>query len=126
MMIEGVPLVDRAQAFDVHRAVHHVFMHAPLEQVGEHEGEWHGDPLEPTHEVNMLDVNVERGGAHGVNDQHMDITVVPAEDAGAIFPAKFDLPLADHLLLPRADRPILPAPQAYRVRDFGLVTNTIA
>jgi hypothetical protein len=33
----------------------------------------------------------------------VDIAVIPAEDAGAIFPAKIDLPLADHVVLPRAN-----------------------
>src|ERR1700691_4703751 len=78
-------------------------MHRPLEQIGEDEGERHGDPLEPVHVVNMLDVDVERGAPHRVNDQHVDIAVIPAEDSGAIFPAKFDLPLAAHVLLPRAN-----------------------
>src|SRR5579863_10375279 len=105
MMIERVPLVDGAQAFDIDRAMHHIFMHAPLEQIGEYESKRHGDPLEPADIVNVLDVNVERGGSHRVNDQHMDIAVVPAEDAGAIFPAKIDLPLADHALLPARTSP---------------------
>ena len=47
VMIERVPLIDRAQAFDVDRPVHDVFVHGPFEQVGEQEGQRHGQPFEP-------------------------------------------------------------------------------
>ena len=41
MVVERVPLVDRAQAFDVHRPVHDIFVHGPLEQVGEQKRDRH-------------------------------------------------------------------------------------
>ena len=96
MMIERVPLVDRAQAFDVHRPVHDVFVHRPLEDVGEDEGQRHREPFQPGHVMDVRDVDVKHRRAHGVDQRDVEIAVVPADDAGAVFVAEVDLPLGDH------------------------------
>ena len=96
MVIERVPLVDGAQALDVDGPVHDVFVHGPFEQIGEQEGRRHRQPFPPGHVMDVLDVDVERGGAHRVDDGNVEVAVVPADDARAIFVAEFDLPLANH------------------------------
>src|SRR5512141_3132916 len=51
--------------------------------------------------MNVLDVDVERRRAHGVDDHNVNIAVVPPDDARAVFLAKIDLPLTDHGGSPR-------------------------
>src|SRR5262249_54878304 len=48
------------------------------------------------HVVNVLDVDVKRGSPHRIDDNDVEITVVPAEDSGPIFVAEGDLARADH------------------------------
>src|SRR5262245_239639 len=96
MMIERVSLIDRAQALDVDRAMHDEFMHGPFEQVSEQEGERNGQPLNPCDVVDVFNVNVERCRAHRVDEDDMEITVVPPDDPGTVLFAKIDLPLTDH------------------------------
>src|ERR1700722_12135222 len=48
--------------------------------------------------MEVRDVNVEHRRAHGVDQHDMEIAVVPADDAGAVFVAEVDLPLGDHCL----------------------------
>src|SRR5436305_2348472 len=96
MMVERVALVYRAQPLDVHRPVPDASVHCPLEQIAEQESEWDGDPLERGHIVDVIDVDVERRRAHGVDDRHVEVAVVPSHDAGAILLPEFDLSLADH------------------------------
>jgi hypothetical protein len=55
--------------------------------------------------VNVLDVNVERCGAHRIDDRDMEIAVIPPDDSGTVLLPKIDLPLTDHLDAPsREDR----------------------
>src|SRR5262249_38672603 len=96
MMIERVPLIDRAQALDVDRAMHDEFVHGPFEQVSEQEGERNGQPLEPADVVDVLDVDVERCRAYCVDEYDVEMPVVPPDDSGAVRFTKFDLPLTDH------------------------------
>ena len=96
MMIERMPLIDRAQAFDVDRPVHDVSVDRPLEYVGEKKGQRHREPFQRADGVYMRDINIECRGAHRVDDHDMNIAVIPAEDARAIFLTEADLPLADH------------------------------
>src|SRR6516162_4481957 len=96
MVVERVTLIDRAQALDVHRPVHDVLVHRPLEQVGEEEGDRHGEPFERGHVVDVLDVDVERRRAHGVDDRDVKVTVVPSHDARPVLLPEIDLALADH------------------------------
>ena len=85
VMIERVALVDRAQTLDVDRPVHDVFVHGPLEQVREEEGQRDGKPLEPRHIVDVLDVDVERRRAHRVDDDDVEVAVVPPDNSGPVF-----------------------------------------
>ena len=96
VMIERVPLIDRAQALDVDRAMHDEFVRGPFEQVREQEGERNGEPLEPGHVVDVLDVDVERCRAHRIDEDDVEVAVVPPDDSGAVLLAKIDLPLTDH------------------------------
>ncbi len=102
VVVERVALIDRAQPFDVHRPVHDVSVHGPLEQVGEQEGERDGEPLAPGHVVDVLDVDVEGRRSHRVDQDDVEVAVVPAQDAGAVFLTKIDLPLTDHRVSPRS------------------------
>ena len=45
------------------------------------------------HVVDVLDVDVEGRRAHRVDDDDVEIAVVPADDARAVFLAEIDLPL---------------------------------
>ena len=99
MMIEGMALIDRPQPFDVHRTMHDESVHRPLEDVGEQERQRHGQPFQPGDVVNVRDVNIERRAAHRVDDQDMDIAVIPADDPRAVFLAKRFLPFGDHVAL---------------------------
>ncbi len=144
MMIERVPLIDRAQAFDVHRPVHDVFVHRPLEDVGEDEGQRNGEPFQPRHVMDVRDVDVEHRRPHRVDQRDVKVAVVPADDAGAVFVAEVDLALRDHRDPPcaaafagaaqcllaatltyrraRANAPELPIPGCYsRCRVYSLV-----
>jgi hypothetical protein len=56
--------------------------------------------------VDVPDIDVERRRTDRVDDDDVEIAVVPSDDAGAIFVAKVDLPLADHRLL--SPQPSLP------------------
>jgi hypothetical protein len=44
----------------------------------------------------VLDIDIEGGRSHGVDDQHMHVAVVPADDARAVFLPEGDLTLTDH------------------------------
>src|SRR6185503_4823595 len=96
VVVERVALIDGAQSLDVDRPVHDVFVHGPFEQVGEQEGQRHGQPLPPAHVVDVFDVDIKRGGAYRVDDGDVEIAVVPADDARAILVAEFDLALTNH------------------------------
>src|SRR5262249_29465749 len=96
VMIERVPLIDGAQAFDINRAVHDIFVHRPFEQVREQEGERNSQPLEPGRVMEVFDVHKEDGRAHSVNKDDWEIAVVPPNDSGAVLLPKIDLPLTDH------------------------------
>src|SRR5262249_22938118 len=96
MVVERVALIDRAQALDVHRPVHDVLMHRPLEQIGEEEGDRHGKPLERVSVVVVLMEDEDRGRAHGVDDRDVKIPVVPPHDAGTVLLPKINLARADH------------------------------
>ena len=100
VVIERVALVDRAQALDVDRPVHDELVHRPFEQVGEQEGERDREPFQPRDVMDVLEVDVERRRAHGVDDHDVEIAVIPSEDAGAVFLPKIDLPLTDHCCSP--------------------------
>jgi hypothetical protein len=54
--------------------------------------------------MDMFDVDVERCAAHRVNEDDVEIAVVPPDDSGAVFLAKIDLPLTDHPASPRPTR----------------------
>src|SRR5262249_57526186 len=96
MMVERVALIDGAQALDVYRPVHDVLVHCPLEQIGEEESKWDGEPLERRHIVDVLDINVERRRAHGVDDRHVEVAVVPPHDAAPILLPEYDFHLPYH------------------------------
>jgi hypothetical protein len=96
VMVERVPLIDRAQAFYVDRAMHNVFMHSPLKHIREEESQRDRQPLNPRYVMNVLDIYVERCRAHRVDDGDMEIAIVPPDDAGTVFLSKINLPLADH------------------------------
>src|SRR5271154_5763032 len=93
VMIERVPLIDRPQAFDVDRPVHDKLVHGPFEQIGEQEGERDRQPFERGYVMNVRDVDVEGSRTHRIDDGEVEVTVVPAEDAGAVVPPEFDLAL---------------------------------
>ncbi len=80
MVVERVPLIDRAQALDVDRPVHDEAVHRPFEDVGEEEGERHREPLHQAHIVDVRDVDIEHGRAHGVDEHDVEIAVVPADE----------------------------------------------
>src|SRR5262245_43385350 len=48
----------------------------------------------------MLNVNVERCGAHRINDRDMKIAVIPSDDSRTVLLPKIDLSLTDHLDAP--------------------------
>src|SRR5262249_50990441 len=104
MMVERVPLIDRAQALDVDWAMHDEFVHSPFEQVSEQESERNGQPLKPGDVVDVLDVDIERCRAHRVDEDDVEIAVVPPDDSGAVLFAKIDLPLTDHSASPWLSR----------------------
>src|SRR5215467_9468069 len=96
MMIERVPLIDRAQTFNIDRPVHDVFVHGPFEDVGKKESQRDCQPLEPSYIMDVLHIDVERRCAHRVDDGNMKIAVVPTDDTRAVLLSKIDLPLTDH------------------------------
>ena len=96
VVVEGVALVDGAQAFDVHGPVHDEAVHGPLEDVGEQEGDRDRQPLERLHVMDVLQVDGERCRAHGVDDDDVQVAVIPAHDARAILLAEGLLPFGDH------------------------------
>src|SRR5215472_12487524 len=49
--------------------------------------------------MDMRDIDIKRRGAHRVDDQDMDVTVMPADDARTIFPTERFLPIGDHVVL---------------------------
>src|SRR5215475_1558099 len=54
--------------------------------------------------MNVLDVDVERRGAHRIDDCDMKIAVIPPDDSGSVFLPKIDLALPDHLAAPSPRR----------------------
>jgi hypothetical protein len=59
--------------------------------------------------MNVLDIHVERRGAHRIDDGDVEIAIIPPNDAGTVFLPKIDLPLTDHHALLWAAWPSLPA-----------------
>jgi hypothetical protein len=57
--------------------------------------------------MDVFDVHVKRRRAHGVNEDDMEIAIVPPDNSGAVFLAKIDLPLTDHSASPRPVRPAI-------------------
>jgi hypothetical protein len=110
MVVKRVPLIDRAQSFYIDGPVHDVLVHSPLKDIRKQEGQRDRQPLKPRYVVNVRDIHVERRGAHGVDDRDMKITIVPTNDAGAVFLPKIDLPLTDHVALLDALRRVTGSP----------------
>ncbi len=93
MVHHGVAAIDRTQHRDVGWAVHHVAVHGPFEEIGEHEHDGDGKKFPPAHIVEIGDVDVHRGKADGVDQQDVEPAVVPARDALAVVLPVFALPL---------------------------------
>ena len=85
-MIERVALIDRAQPFDIDRAMHDEPMHRPFEDICEQESQRQRQPFQPSDVVDVRNVDVKRSSAHHVNDQDMDVAVIPADDGGSGIP----------------------------------------
>jgi len=49
--------------------------------------------------MDVRNVDIKRRGADRVDDQDMDIAVIPADDARAIFLTERFLPIGDHVVL---------------------------
>ena len=99
MVIERVTLVDGPQPFDVDRPMHNEPVHRPFEDIGEQERQRHGEPFKPGHIVDVLDVNIKRRRADGVDDQDMHVAVIPTDDPRAIFLTESLLSFANHAAL---------------------------
>src|SRR5215472_4780626 len=99
MMIERMALIDRAQPFDIDGAMHDESMYRPFEDVCEQEGQRDRQPFQPCDVVDVCNINIKRRRTDRVDDQDMDVTVVPADDARAIFPTERFLPIRDHVVL---------------------------
>src|SRR5215469_8800203 len=74
-------------------------MHRPFKNISEQKRKWHRQPLQPGHVVDMLNVDIESCRTHRVDNQNMHITVVPTDDARAIFLPECLLAFADHVML---------------------------
>jgi hypothetical protein len=88
MMIERVALLDRAQPFDIDRAMHDEPMHRPFEDICEQESQRQRQPFQPGDVVDVRNVDIKRRRADCGDDQDMDVTVIPADDARAVFLTK--------------------------------------
>ena len=81
VMHQGVAGIDRAEEGHLRGAVHDVAVQPPFEEVAHQERQRHRQPLEQGDRLHVRDVDVERGQADGVDDEHVEPAVVPAGDA---------------------------------------------
>ena len=99
VMVERVALVDGAQSFDRDRPVHDVLVHGPLEHVGEQERQRDRQPARASVGVlDVLEVDVEGRRAHRVDDGDVQMAVVEAHDARAVFLPECLLAFGDHVV----------------------------
>ena len=94
VMLERVPVVDRAPDRVALRTMHHVAMQPPLEEIAEQEHDRDGEQLEPRHLVQVREVDVQCGQPDRVDDRDVQHAVVPACDPLAVIRPIGPLPLA--------------------------------
>ena len=78
---EHVPRVDGAGALPLPRAVHHLGVDPPLEDVAREEHHGDGQPLPPPHALEMREIDEQGAEADEVDDRDVQIAVVPGRDA---------------------------------------------